>query len=89
MVILKKEIKNKYLNSLYMDNSFDNLMNQMKDLNIKFNKYLNELQIQLDILSTEMQICRCQMIENEQDFKELKHIMKKIIIKYRLYDVIK
>ena len=72
-----------------MDNSFDNLINQMRELNLKFDKCLIELQIQLNILSTEIQICNRQMSENEEDFKELKRIMEKIIIKYRLYDMIK
>ena len=71
------------------DNSFSSLINQMRDLNKNFDRYLIELQLQLNILNTEIQICRRQMIENENDFKELKKIMEKIIIKYRLYDMIK
>jgi hypothetical protein len=67
------------------DDSFSHIINQLKDLNIKFNNYLIELQTQLDILNENIIICRQQMIDNEQELKELKRHVNFCMSQYNLY----
>ena len=50
----------------------DNIINQLEDLNIKFNNYLIELQAQLNILNNKIIISRQQIIDNERNIKVLK-----------------
>ena len=66
------------------NNSFDHMMKQMNDLNVKFNIHLIELQTQLDLLNNKILMCKQQIMDNERDFKELKQSMNKIIKKYKL-----
>jgi len=66
------------------NNSFDHMMKQMNDLNVKFNIHLIELQTQLDLLNNKILMCKQQIMDNERDFKELKELIDKVIKKYKL-----
>ncbi len=62
----------------------DYLLLSIHSLNNKLNKYLSNLDTQLDIFYKTLSIANIEQQENEQEIKELKETLDRIKQKYQL-----